>query len=166
MDRASVGGRMTYHGHLGRGFCSGTGRPAPARSVTLRRSGPRAGNGPGMPVLRRDSRTSHDDTFAAPTNPAHKDCAAPTRRGNNKSQRLEEPQPWHPLRGLTVVNSAKKECLNLTNEPTMLLKTKDRENERSQTKPILSVENPCQDPVGDHRSPLQQKNPVVTSITN
>ena len=31
----------------------------------------------------------------------------------------------------------KKECLNLTNEAIMLLKTKDRENERSQTNPIL-----------------------------
>jgi len=29
-----------------------TGEPAPARSVTAGRSGPRAGNGPGMPVLR------------------------------------------------------------------------------------------------------------------
>ena len=30
----------------------------------------------------------------------------------------------------------KKECLNLTNKATMLLKIKDRENEQSQTKPI------------------------------
>ena len=30
----------------------------------------------------------------------------------------------------------KKECLNLTNKATMLLKTKDRENEQSQTNPI------------------------------
>ena len=31
----------------------------------------------------------------------------------------------------------KKECLILTNEAVMLLKTNDRENERSRTKPIL-----------------------------
>ena len=31
----------------------------------------------------------------------------------------------------------KKECLFFTNEATMLLKTKDRQNEQSQTKPIL-----------------------------
>ena len=31
----------------------------------------------------------------------------------------------------------KKECLNSTNEAIMLLKTKDRKNERSQTKPII-----------------------------
>ena len=31
----------------------------------------------------------------------------------------------------------KKECLNLTNKAIMLLKTKDRENEQSQTKPII-----------------------------
>jgi hypothetical protein len=36
----------------------------------------------------------------------------------------------------------KKECLILTNKANMLLKTKDRENERSQTKPILSVGKP------------------------
>ena len=36
----------------------------------------------------------------------------------------------------------KKECLNLTNEATMLLKTNDRVYERSQTKPILSVGKP------------------------
>ena len=30
-----------------------TGGPAPARSVTVRRSGPRAGNGPGNPLLQR-----------------------------------------------------------------------------------------------------------------
>ena len=32
----------------------------------------------------------------------------------------------------------KKECLILTNKAVMLFKTKDRENERSQTKPILA----------------------------
>jgi len=42
----------------------------------------------------------------------------------------------HPSGG---VGNEKKECLFLTNEATMLLKTKDRENERSQTKPILPV---------------------------
>ena len=36
----------------------------------------------------------------------------------------------------------KKECLILTNEAVMLLKKNDRENERSQTKPILSVGKP------------------------
>jgi hypothetical protein len=33
----------------------------------------------------------------------------------------------------------KKECLFLTNEAIMLLKTKDRQNERSQTKPIKAT---------------------------
>jgi hypothetical protein len=43
------------------------------------------------------------------------------------------------LPGLAEVPPAeKKECLILTNKATMLLKTKDRENEQSQTKPILS----------------------------
>ena len=36
----------------------------------------------------------------------------------------------------------KKECLNLTNKAVMLLKTKDRENEQSRTKPILAVRKP------------------------
>ena len=36
----------------------------------------------------------------------------------------------------------KKECLFLTNEAIMLLKTKDRQNERSQTKPISERRNP------------------------
>jgi hypothetical protein len=44
----------------------------------------------------------------------------------------------------------KKECLFLTNEAIMLLKTKDRQNERSQTKPIKATkllktkENDCE----------------------
>jgi hypothetical protein len=33
----------------------------------------------------------------------------------------------------------KKECLFLTNKAVMLLKTKDRENEQSRTKPIKST---------------------------
>ena len=33
----------------------------------------------------------------------------------------------------------KKECLFLTNEAVRLLKTKDRQNERSRTKPILAI---------------------------
>ena len=37
----------------------------------------------------------------------------------------------------TVARIKKKECLILTNEAVMLLKTNDRENERSRTKPIL-----------------------------
>ena len=45
--------------------------------------------------------------------------------------------------GLKVTKySEKKECLILTNEATMLLKTKDRVYERSQTNPILCVGNP------------------------
>jgi hypothetical protein len=46
--------------------------------------------------------------------------------------------------------AAKKECLFLTNEAIMLLKTKDRQNERSQTKPIKATkllktkENDCE----------------------
>jgi len=37
----------------------------------------------------------------------------------------------------------KKECLFLTNEAVRLLKTKDRENERSRTKPILLMGKLC-----------------------
>ena len=45
------------------------------------------------------------------------------------------------LRGVAVPR--KKECLFLTNKATMLLKTRDRVYEQSQTKPILLGENPC-----------------------
>jgi hypothetical protein len=41
---------------------------------------------------------------------------------------------WPQLR--ERAGAEKKECLFLTNEAIMLLKTKDRQNERSQTKPI------------------------------
>jgi hypothetical protein len=40
------------------------------------------------------------------------------------------------LRIREQAGTAKKECLISTNEAIMLLKTKDRQNERSQTKPI------------------------------
>jgi hypothetical protein len=45
-------------------------------------------------------------------------------------------------RGHKVANRRKKECLILTNKAIMLLKTKDRENEQSQTKPIFSMGKP------------------------
>jgi hypothetical protein len=38
-----------------------------------------------------------------------------------------------------TARAAKKECLFLTNEAIMLLKTKGRQNERSQTKPIKAT---------------------------
>ena len=39
----------------------------------------------------------------------------------------------------TLWGPRKKECLFLTNEANMLLKTKDRKNEQSRTKPIISI---------------------------
>ena len=49
---------------------------------------------------------------------------------------------WGGCSAGAMTQPAKKECLFLTNEATMLLITKDRKNERSQTKPILCVEKP------------------------
>ena len=40
---------------------------------------------------------------------------------------------------VAMTKYGKKECLFLTNEATILLKTKDRVYERSQTKPILDM---------------------------
>ena len=48
---------------------------------------------------------------------------------------------WGALRLREGAGAAKKECSFLTKKATMLLKTKGRENEQSQTKPILEKEN-------------------------
>jgi hypothetical protein len=59
-----------------------------------------------------------------------------------------------------MMSAEKKECLNLTNKAIMLLKTKDRENEQSRTKPILPVGKPARPVV----KPTLQTGPIWQPI--
>jgi hypothetical protein len=51
-------------------------------------------------------------------------------------QGLSQPLNRHDKKSWSKILARKKDCLNFTNEAIMLLKTKDRQNERSRTKPI------------------------------
>ena len=79
----------------------------------------RSDHGPGTPVIWPGTFVQHGHLGCGIT-------AGDARRNGS-------------LRGGRWRGGRKKECLNLTNKAIMLLKTKGRQNEQSQTKPILPV---------------------------